>query len=172
MRYSRTCSSYQDVLDRGLLLTRKLLNQGFLLVELKSSLRTFYRRHHDLVDRYWISVSQMTTWYVPPAVYTSRSFPHSWLIAGLVTRLTQRVPLVGQELLTLPEHLGSAPVVFKWGSCYSIFSFMCMLCRSFYVLLYFFFWPFCCLFLIDIHIWITPLVSSNSSYNSRKHKHN
>jgi hypothetical protein len=57
IRYSRACSSYQD---RRLLLTRKLLNQGFLLVKLKSSLRKFYGRHHDLVDRYGISVSQMT----------------------------------------------------------------------------------------------------------------
>jgi hypothetical protein len=46
---------------RGLLLTRILLNQGFLLVKLKSSLRKFYGRHHDLVDCYGISVSQMTT---------------------------------------------------------------------------------------------------------------
>ena len=61
IRYSRACGSYQDFLDRGLLLTRKLLNQGFLLVKLKSSLRKFYCRHHDLVDRYGISVSQMTT---------------------------------------------------------------------------------------------------------------
>jgi hypothetical protein len=61
MRYSRSCGSYQDFLDRGLLLTRKLLNQGFLLVNLKSSLRTFYGHHRDLVDRYGISVSQMTT---------------------------------------------------------------------------------------------------------------
>jgi hypothetical protein len=38
IRYSRTCGSYQDFLDRVLLLTRKLLNQGFLLVKLKSSL--------------------------------------------------------------------------------------------------------------------------------------
>ena len=53
--------SYQDFLDRGLLLTRKLLNQGFLLVKLKSSLWKFYGRHHDFVDRYGISVSQMTT---------------------------------------------------------------------------------------------------------------
>jgi hypothetical protein len=42
IRYSRACGSYQDFLDRGLLLTRKLLNQGFLLVKLKSSLRKFY----------------------------------------------------------------------------------------------------------------------------------
>ena len=61
IRYSRACGSYQDVLDRELLLTRKLLNQGFLFVKLKSSLRTFYDRHHDLIDRYGISVSQMTT---------------------------------------------------------------------------------------------------------------
>ena len=59
IRYSRACGSYQDFLDRGLLLTRKLLNQGFLLVKLKSSLPKFYGRHHDLVDRYGISVSQM-----------------------------------------------------------------------------------------------------------------
>jgi hypothetical protein len=50
IRYSRACGSYQDFLDRGLLLTRKLLNQGFLLVKLKSSHRKFYGRHHDLVD--------------------------------------------------------------------------------------------------------------------------
>jgi hypothetical protein len=56
IRYSRACGSYQDFLDRGLLLTRKLLNQGFLLVKMKSSLRKFY-----LVDRFGISVSQMTT---------------------------------------------------------------------------------------------------------------
>ena len=44
IRYSRACAScgsYQDFLDRGLLLTRKLLNHGFLLLKLKSSLRRF-----------------------------------------------------------------------------------------------------------------------------------
>ena len=56
IRYSIACGSYQDFLDRGLLLTRKLLNQWFLLVKLK-----FYCRRHDLVDRYGLSVSQMTT---------------------------------------------------------------------------------------------------------------
>ena len=57
IRYSRACGSYVDFLDRGLL----LLNQVFLLVKLKSSRRTFYGRHHDLVNRYGISVSQITT---------------------------------------------------------------------------------------------------------------
>jgi hypothetical protein len=43
-----------------LLLTRKLLNQVFLLVKFKLSLRKFYDHHHDLVDRHGIYVSQMT----------------------------------------------------------------------------------------------------------------
>ena len=39
IRYSRVYGSYQDFLDRGLLLTRKLLKQGFLFgkVEVISS---------------------------------------------------------------------------------------------------------------------------------------
>ena len=61
IQYSRACGSHQDFLDRRLLLTRKLLNQGFLLVMLKSSFQKCYGRHHDLVERYGISVSQMTT---------------------------------------------------------------------------------------------------------------
>ena len=41
---------------------------------------------------------------------TSRSFPHSWLITGFVTRVTWPVPLLEQVLLTLPEHMSSPPV--------------------------------------------------------------
>jgi hypothetical protein len=92
-----------------LLLTRKILNQGFLLVKLKSSLRKFYGRHHDLVDRFGISVTN-DHGYVPLVVNTFRFFPHSRLITGFVTRLTRRVPLVEQELPTLPDHLSSSPV--------------------------------------------------------------
>jgi hypothetical protein len=44
-------------------------------------------------------------------VSTSWSFPHSWLITGFVTGLTRRVPLMEQELLTLPGHLSSPPVL-------------------------------------------------------------
>jgi hypothetical protein len=52
IRYSRACGSHQDFLDRGLLLTMKLLNQGFLLFKLRSSVRKFYGRHHNLVECY------------------------------------------------------------------------------------------------------------------------
>ena len=99
IQYSRACDSYQDFLDRGLLLTRKLLNQWFLLVKMKWSLRKFYDRHHDLVDHYGVLCHK---W--PRICSTCRKHSHSLLITGFVTRLTQQVSLVEQELLTLPEH--------------------------------------------------------------------
>jgi len=47
-------------------------------------------------------------------LYYSRRTAGMLLIVckGFVTRLTRRVPLVEQELLTLPEHL-SSPTVFS-----------------------------------------------------------
>jgi hypothetical protein len=119
IRYSRACGTYQDFLDRGLLLTW-------------------------LCWPLWNICVTNDHGYVPLVVNTSQSFPHSRLITRSVTRLTRRVPLVEQELLILSEHLSSPPS-FWWGSCYSIFSFMCMFCRSLFVLLYFFFWSLSCL---------------------------
>jgi hypothetical protein len=54
--------------------------------------------------------------YVPLVVSTSRYFTHSRFITGFVTRLTLRMSLVGQEVLTRAEHLSSpATVKFsKW----------------------------------------------------------
>ena len=60
IRYARACSGYNDFLDRSRLLTEKLLRQGFENHRLQSYLRKFYGRHHELVDRYNISVSQLS----------------------------------------------------------------------------------------------------------------
>ena len=64
IRYSRPCDSHYDVLDRG-----------FLVVKLKSSLRKFYGRHHDLVNLCGISVRN-DHGYVTLVVFTVRPFPH------------------------------------------------------------------------------------------------
>ena len=47
--YSRACASYQEFIDIGLQMTRKLLSNGFLRERLESSLH-----QRDLVDRYKI----------------------------------------------------------------------------------------------------------------------
>ena len=60
IRYPRTCAQYSDVLDWAKQLTQKLSKQGYVAPKLKSSLQEFYGRHHDLVVRYEIPISQMT----------------------------------------------------------------------------------------------------------------
>ena len=57
-----------------------------------------------------------------------------------------------------PEFIPS----FQWGSCCSIFSFMCSVLRSLFVLLSFFFWSLCFLS-FHLRILSIPLESSNSS---------
>jgi hypothetical protein len=127
---------------------------------MKSSLRQFYNRHHDLVNRFEISVSHTTT-CVPLVVSTSWSFTHSWLVTGFVTRVARRMPLLEQELLTIPEHLCS-PLVFS-GFCVSRSVFLCVLCcRSLFVLLSFFVWSLLCQS-FDLRVLIISLVSVNSS---------
>jgi hypothetical protein len=66
-------------------------------------------------------------------VNTSRSIPLSRLITGFVTRLTRRVPLVEQELLTLPEHMNSSPVFSGVRVTRSLVLYVCFIdrCLSF-----------------------------------------
>ena len=85
-----------------------------------------------------------------------RSFPHSWLISGFVTRLTRRVSLVEQELLTLPGHLSSPPVFSGVRVTRSLVLYVCLVDRCLSLKLYFFFCPLCCLFFFDIRIMIAP----------------
>jgi len=57
---SRGCAQFSDCLDGAQLLTQKLLKQGYVAPRMKSSLQIFYGRHHNLVDRCEISISQIT----------------------------------------------------------------------------------------------------------------
>jgi hypothetical protein len=103
------------------------------------------------------------------------TLPHSWLITGFVTILTRPVPLVEQELLTLPENL-SPWLVFSGVCVTRIFCFRCMFCRSLFVLFLlaifvvgpspiYWFW---------LHLWylqtllIAYFLFSNNSIYSRK----
>jgi hypothetical protein len=83
---------------------------------------------------------------------TSRTFPHSWLVA----RITRRVPLVEKKLLTIPEHMSSAPVfsVVRFTRSLVLCARFADHCLSFYT---FFFWTLCCLFFFDIRIMVASL---------------
>ena len=93
---------------------------------------------------------------------TYRPTPRTKLITGFVTRLTRRVPLVEQEMLTLQGHLGSPLVYSGVRITRSLDLCVCFVdhCLSFCT----FFWPLWCLFFFNIRILITTLVSSSSSF--------
>ena len=59
IRYSRASSKYVDFVARGILLSQKLLIQGYESIKLRSSLKTFYGRRHELIGHYDKSVSEI-----------------------------------------------------------------------------------------------------------------
>ena len=61
IRYARACRKYTDFIHRALLLTEKLTEQGYVATRLRSSLQKFYGRHHELVDKYGVTISAMRT---------------------------------------------------------------------------------------------------------------
>ena len=70
-----------------------------------------------------------------------------------LTRLTRRVTLVVQELLTLPGHLRSLPVLVG----FVLLGFLCVVfCRSLFVLFSLLCWPLCCLSLFDLRCLVAP----------------
>ena len=79
-----------------------------------------------------------------------------------ITRVTRWVPLVEQELLTLPEHLRST-LVFSYIRVARSLVLCVMFCRC---CLSFFFWPLCYLSFIDLRILVTPLVSSSKTQST------
>jgi hypothetical protein len=92
--------------------------------------------------------------YVPLVVNIFRSFLHSCLINGFVIKVTRRMPLVEQELLTIPQHLSSPPISSVVHVTRSLV--LCVIfCRSLFVLLCLIFWPLCCLSFFDLRILIS-----------------
>ena len=80
-------------------------NNCIYTVILNEQISFIYIQREITLTRLWnICVTN-----VPLVVSTSRPFPRSRLIIGFITKLTRRVPLVKQELLTIPEHLSSPP---------------------------------------------------------------
>jgi len=79
-------------------------------------------------------LSYILIFYAILVVNSSRSFPHSWLIIGFLTRLTRRMPLVEQELFTLQKLLSSPSVSCGVRITWSLVLYVCFVdrCLSFY----------------------------------------
>ena len=67
VRYAKACCNYEDFVDRGKLLTSKLLSKGYRRTKLVSTLKKFYGRQHDLDDLYSVAASKLVTDLMPIA---------------------------------------------------------------------------------------------------------
>ena len=107
-----------------------------------------------------------TTWHRDIICLQSiiHSLSHPWVIIGFVRRVTWRVPLVEQEVLTFTEHL-SSPLLCNEVCVAQSLVFCGVFCRS---LLFLSFYNICslpsyCLSLFDLWLLVTTLLSSNFS---------
>ena len=65
------------------------------------------------------------------------------LFASFSLVIVLYIPLTSGAGTAYPSGAPDFTPSFEWGSCYSIFSFICVFCRSLFVLLYFFFFGHC-----------------------------
>ena len=90
-------------------LSQKLVGQGYVQPLLISTLHKFYGRHHDIIERYEVFVSQMRInifrLYFSPDLTLPDLTPH-WIDSFSMWR----VLYTEQDMLTHPKHLMSLPV--------------------------------------------------------------
>ena len=111
------------------MLIRKLLNQEFQIVKLKSSLRKFYGRHHELVDRYGITVSQMISdMFLIIYVLTTIPFPFHECDLPIVT------------IYRICNNINTHDGYYMWSRIYLPFRSTCNIPQ--------FWWDSCCLSLV------------------------
>ena len=141
-----------------------VVSSGFLaiyiVVKLKSSLWKFYGRHHDLVNRYGIPISQRRMDTL--GLSQSQSHPPS----RLTRRVTQWVWLEEKELQTLPKYLSSPSFFVGFMLLNLKFS------GSLFVFLTYFFWSLCCRPFLELWLLIVTLASSNFSWYSEMNSMN
>ena len=83
IRNSRACGSYHDFLDRGLLLTRKVLNQGFLVVKLKS-----LHRNLTVAIITWLTVAEYACHKISRICSVHRN--HNPILSSVITGFETR----------------------------------------------------------------------------------
>ena len=61
IRYARASTEYDSFLNRGRLLTNKLFTQRYCKPRLIKTIKKFYGRHHDIVDKFGVSISKLVS---------------------------------------------------------------------------------------------------------------
>ena len=117
VRYSRACDPYHDFLGRGLLSTRKLLNQGFQVVKLKSSLQKLYCHHYVNCTTYMCQKLSR----VCSACHNHNPVLSLFMIYHPFCNKSNMMGTTSGAGTVCPSKIPEFTHVFKWGSCFSCF---------------------------------------------------
>jgi hypothetical protein len=122
---------------------------------------------HDWINFLFIIVNELLSHTWPRMCSTCRK--HFPVFSSFMTyhRVCNWSNTTGGTSGEGTAYTSGAPVFtpgIQWGSCYSIFSFMCNVLLIVVCPLSLFIWALCCLSFFDWRILITPFVSSNSIF--------
>ena len=107
-----------------------ILNNPKAAPKLKTLLHKFQSCHHDLIDRYEMSISQITmNLFLSTYVFSNflchyQYFDRTWLYIWVASRVSYKK----QELLTFSEHPSSFPVFFWFFCFFLVFWFFVFFC--------------------------------------------
>ena len=106
--------SYSDFLNRAKTLSQRLLGRSYVQPFLLSSHQKLYGRHHDIIERYEVSVSQIRIYIfrfnVSPDL-TLPDFTPPWIDSLTMWRVLhtkQDMPTHPKHLLSLQVHIATA----------------------------------------------------------------
>ena len=81
----------------------------------------------------WLAATEYMCYKWSCEVNIFWSCPHSWLLTGLATKVTRRMPLMKYELFNLPEHLSSPGFCVEFALLDLYFSVQSLNSRSLFV---------------------------------------
>ena len=133
------------------------------VVKLRSSLRKFYGRHHDVANRYRVSVSQMITDMFCLSYYNHNPVPSLFVTYHRICNKSNTTGVTCGAGNAYPSGAPEFTTVFSGVRFARYLDFCEMFYRSLFVLLFVFLWPLYCLSFLDLRYLITPWIFSNFS---------
>ena len=83
IRFARVCSNVDDLNNRNLLLTARLLKQGYRYHKIRKAFSQFYHRHSELIVKYNIGLKILLRQGISePIFYGDLVYKFKWIVGG------------------------------------------------------------------------------------------
>ena len=128
VRYARACSKVDDFNERNLMLTKKLLCQGYLFHKLRKTFAKFYHRNQDLLYKFNSNLKTLLSKGITHPEYYSdvvnklRKIKKKDIFCNLLMKTIKKFQRRGYKLETLRHTTCAALDPFTVDSCSFLFA--------------------------------------------------